>query len=79
MLVWREAAHATGRKMHRIVEEKIPPYEIKEWNEDNFDVYAIPYIREAYEQKKYAFVSDYARFSFYINMVEYTWMWTWKS
>lgn len=42
--------------------KKFPPYEIKEWNEDNFDVYAIPYIREAYEQKKYAFVSDYARF-----------------
>lgn len=39
-----------------------PDYEIKEWNEDNFDVNAIPYTREAYEAKKYAFVSDYARF-----------------
>lgn len=39
-----------------------PDYEIKEWNEDNFDVNAIPYTREAYERKKYAFVSDYARF-----------------
>lgn len=39
-----------------------PDYEIKEWNEDNFDVNIIPYTSEAYEAKKYAFVSDYARF-----------------
>lgn len=39
-----------------------PNYEIKEWNETNFDVNIIPYTREAYELKKYAFVSDYARF-----------------
>ena len=39
-----------------------PDYEIKEWNEDNFDVGIIPYVKEAYEMKKYAFVSDYARF-----------------
>lgn len=40
----------------------LPGYEIKEWNEDNFDVNMIPYTKEAYEAKKYAFVSDYARF-----------------
>ena len=40
----------------------LPDYEIKEWNEDNFDVNAIPYTKEAYAVKKYAFVSDYARF-----------------
>lgn len=40
----------------------MPEYEIKEWNEDNFDVSSIPYTKEAYEAKKYAFVSDYARF-----------------
>lgn len=39
-----------------------PDYEIKEWNEDNFDVNIIPYTAEAYSAKKYAFVSDYARF-----------------
>lgn len=39
-----------------------PDYEIKEWNEDNFDVNIIPYTAEAYKMKKYAFVSDYARF-----------------
>ena len=40
----------------------LPDYEIREWNEDNFDVNIIPYTAEAYRQKKYAFVSDYARF-----------------
>ena len=39
-----------------------PNYEIKEWNESNYDVYKIPYTSEAYNAKKYAFVSDYARF-----------------
>lgn len=40
----------------------LPDYEIKEWNEDNFDVNIVPYTAEAYKAKKYAFVSDYARF-----------------
>lgn len=40
----------------------LPGWKIQEWNEDNFDVNACAYIREAYAQKKYAFVSDYARF-----------------
>ena len=40
----------------------LPDYEIKEWNEDNFDVNIIPYTAEAYQAKKYAFVSDFARF-----------------
>lgn len=40
----------------------LPDYEIIEWNDDNFDVNSILYTRQAYEAKKYAFVSDYARF-----------------
>ena len=39
-----------------------PDYEIKEWNEDNFDMNSCAYVKEAYEAKKWAFVSDYARF-----------------
>lgn len=39
-----------------------PDYEIKEWNESNFDCEIIPYVKEAYKAKKFAFVSDYARF-----------------
>jgi len=40
----------------------LPDYEIKEWNESNFDVNCCPYVKQAYEAKKYAFVSDYVRF-----------------
>ena len=36
-------------------------YEIVEWNESNFDININKYVKEAYEQKKYAFVSDYVR------------------
>lgn len=38
-----------------------PDYEIKEWNESNFDVNICDYTREAYEAKMWGFVSDYAR------------------
>lgn len=39
----------------------LPTYEMKLWNEDNFDVNMLPYTKEAYEEKKYAFVTDYVR------------------
>lgn len=33
-----------------------------EWNESNFDIASAPlYVRQAYEAKKYTFVSDYVR------------------
>ena len=38
-----------------------PDYEIRQWNEENFDVNQNLYCREAYEAKKWAFVSDYVR------------------
>lgn len=38
-----------------------PDYEIKEWNESNFDINENDYCREAYEAKKWAFVTDYVR------------------
>ena len=41
--------------------KNLPDYEIKCWNEDNFDVTQNLYCKEAYEHKKWAFVSDYAR------------------
>lgn len=40
----------------------LPDYTIKEWNEDNFNIQCCDYVKEAYNAKKYAFVSDYARF-----------------
>jgi len=45
----------------------LPDYEIKEWNESNYDVNKIPYTRQAYSVKKYAYVSDYARFDIMYN------------
>lgn len=39
----------------------MPDYEYKLWNEDNFDVYSNQYVKEAYEAKKFAFVTDYVR------------------
>ncbi len=39
-----------------------PDAEIIEWNESNYDVHKNVYIRQAYEQKKWAFVTDYMRF-----------------
>ena len=36
----------------------LPDYEIKEWNEQNYNVRKIPYTAQAYDAKKYAFVSD---------------------
>ncbi len=38
-----------------------PDYEIKEWNENSFDVDGNAFTREAYLAKKWAFVSDYVR------------------
>lgn len=38
-----------------------PDYEIKEWNEKNFDINCNKYVKEAYEAKKFAFVSDFVR------------------
>jgi len=46
----------------------LPDYQIVEWNEANFDLKHPRYVREAYESKKWAFVSDYARlFILYVN------------
>lgn len=39
----------------------LPDYEIIEWNEDNFDVTQNNFVKTAYQNKKWAFVSDFAR------------------
>ena len=38
-----------------------PDFEIKEWNETNYDVHKHPYMEKAYSEQKWAFVPDYAR------------------
>lgn len=42
-------------------EKYLPDYEIKRWDESNFNIDDCQYVKEAYEQGKWAFVSDYAR------------------
>lgn len=39
----------------------LPDYEFKLWDENSFDVNTIRFTKEAYENKKWAFVSDYVR------------------
>lgn len=42
--------------------EHMPDWQIMRWNETNFDIAAAPlYVRQAYEARKFAFVSDYVR------------------
>lgn len=38
-----------------------PDYEVIRWDESNYDISKNRYMKQAYEQKKWAFVSDYAR------------------
>ena len=51
-----------GRKCLKSWKKYFPDYEIIEWNESNFDFNCCQYVKEAYEAKKWAFVSDYARY-----------------
>ena len=40
----------------------MPDWQIMRWDETNFDIAAAPlYVRQAYEARKFAFVSDYVR------------------
>lgn len=39
----------------------LPDYELRLWNEDNFDITMNQFVKEAYEMKKWAFVTDYVR------------------
>lgn len=39
----------------------LPDYEIVEWNESNFDIELFTFTKDAYKEKKWAFVADYCR------------------
>lgn len=39
----------------------LPEYEIKFWNEDTFNINSNTYVRDAYQNRKFAFVTDYVR------------------
>jgi len=40
----------------------MPDFEIKCWDANSFDFNSIPFVKEAFERKKWAFVADYIRF-----------------
>lgn len=51
-----------AKKCFRSWKKHCHGYEIVEWNESNYDISAAPlYVRQAYEMKKWAFVTDYVR------------------
>ena len=47
--------------------EKCPDYEIIRWDESNYDINKVAYMREAYECGKWGFVPDYARLDIIYN------------
>lgn len=49
------------RKCIKSWKKYLPDYQFKEWNESNFDLRCNQYVQEAYNARRYAFVSDYVR------------------
>ena len=45
----------------------MPEYKLICWNEESFDISCNEYVKEAYDAKKYAFVSDYVRLYALVN------------
>lgn len=52
---------AMAKKCIKSWKKYLPDYEIVELNEDNFDINICPFVKQAYDKKMWAFVSDYAR------------------
>jgi len=48
-------------------EKYCPNYKIIKWDETNFNINCCQYVKQAYEAKKWAFVSDFARFEILFN------------
>jgi hypothetical protein len=58
---------ADARRCIESWKKYLPDYKIKEWNENNFDINSNQYVREAYEKRKFAFVTDYVRLYALVN------------
>ncbi|MEG2310401.1 MAG: glycosyltransferase [Clostridia bacterium] len=50
-----------AKKCIKSWQKYLPDFTIKEWNETNFDINECSFTKEAYENKKWAFIADYAR------------------
>ena len=58
----------SGDKKSRFIKKCIkswkrcmPDYQIKCWDADSFDFDSVPFVKQAYNEKKWAFVADYVR------------------
>ena len=51
-----------GKKCLKSWKKYFPDYEIIQWDESNFNINCCQYVKKAYEARKWAFVSDYARY-----------------
>lgn len=62
--IWFGKGEKNDRVKHCIESWKkyLPDYEIIEWNEENFDINYNDFTKQAYAYKKWAYVSDVARF-----------------
>lgn len=49
------------RKCMETWQKTHPDYEVKRWSTENFDIMSVPYVREAFEARKWAFAADYIR------------------
>lgn len=49
------------KKYFKTWKKYLPDYKLMEWNEENFDINLTEFSKEAYKEKKWAFVSDVAR------------------
>lgn len=57
----RNSKPASVKKCIESWKKYCPDYQLIEWNEDNFSININLYCKQAYDMKKWAFVSDYAR------------------
>lgn len=48
-------------KCYKSWKKYLPDFEFRCWNEENFDIHCNKYVEQAYNAKKYMYVSDYAR------------------
>lgn len=50
------------KKCMKTWEEKLPDYKLRLWDANSFDFDSVPFVRDAYKARKWAFVTDYIRF-----------------
>ena len=67
MLVRRKAASRSQKKCIESWKKYCPDYEIKRWDETDFDLEYNDYVREAYEAKKWAFITDVVHLYVLVN------------